>query len=202
VIRRRGALITVFGITWIVWAVLISGGKQPLHMSNPGPHVAIGLIALSADATPTITLSSTSGTPGTTVTVSGNGFPAGEIVALYIDSPNPYIGNPPPGPRADDQGAFQNTFTWPGGNYDSSHSVDPTKPGPHQVCGDTGYPGSQQPLSAKACAAFVAIAIPSPSPPTSYPGPGQLISVPELLVGFAILIAAAVGAVLWLRRSD
>ena len=55
-------------------------------------------------ATPTITLNVQTGPPGTTVTITGKGFPPQEIVALYIDQAGPFLDVP--GPRADDQGAI------------------------------------------------------------------------------------------------
>jgi hypothetical protein len=167
---------------------------------------SVPTLALAADSAPsaafnpTISLSVTSGTPGTLVTVRGTGFPPGEIVALYIDSPVPYVGNHPPGPVSDQQGSIVDTFKWPDQNYDATHRVDPSLAGPHQVCGDTGYPGGSQPVAAKACAEFHAVALPSPSP-TLQPAPGQPASLPELLAGSAILIAIVVVTFLWMRRA-
>jgi hypothetical protein len=154
---------------------------------------AAGLAASTTD--PAITLTVQSGLPGTPLTITGSGFPPGEIVALYIDSAGPYLGNPPPGPRADANGAFQQSITWPGKNYDLSGKVDPTKVGPHDVCGDTTFPNGTQAIAAKACAQFTVNATPTPA---AAPG----IPLPLAVGAFAILIGLGVGAVVWLRRSD
>ena len=152
-------------------------------------------------ATPTIILSITAGGTGSVVTAVGSGFPAGEIVALYIDSPNPYIGSTPPGPRADQQGTFQDTFKWPASNYDHTHRIDPTKPGTHQVCGDTeAVPSGPQAVAAKACAQFTVEAAPTSSPTAGGPSPDRGASLPELGLGLAVLLVATAGFLLWLRR--
>src|SRR2546428_11530218 len=107
---------------------------------------SVALPSVLNDASPTpvlapsITLSVTSGKPGTPVKISGSGFPPGEIVALYVDLADPYIGSSPPGPRADAQGKIQDSFLWPDQKYDAHHRVDPSKTRPHLVCGDTAYP--------------------------------------------------------------
>src|ERR1700724_941127 len=103
-------------------------------------------------ATPAITLNVQTGPPGTTVTITGKGFPPQEIVAPYIDQAGPFLDVP--GPRADDQGAITKSFPWPSRNYDPAGKVNPIVLGPHEVCGDTGYPGSTQPVAVKACAVF------------------------------------------------
>ena len=156
--------------------------------------------AAAASPQPAITLSVTSGKPGTPVKITGSGFPPEEIVALYIDSPDPYIGNSPPGPRADLQGNFHDSFIWPDKKYDPNHRVDPTTAGAHQVCGDTGYPGNQQPIPVKACAQFDEIPLASPSPSPGAGGTGQGASGPELIAAFGIILAIVVGTVLWMRR--
>ena len=118
------------------------------------------LVSAAAEQ-PSITLSATSGPVGAPVTITGAGFPAGEIVALYIDSPGPYLGLP--GPVADAQGAFQLSTKMPGKGWDESGKVNPAKPGPHNICGDTtAYPGSSQPVAARACAQFLVVGPVSP----------------------------------------
>jgi hypothetical protein len=154
---------------------------------------AAGLAALPGAAT--ITLSAQSGLPGTPLTISGSGFPPLEIVALYIDVPGPYLGNPPPGPRANALGEFQQDITWPDKSYDRSGKVDPTQVGPHNVCGDTTAATLSQALAAKACAQFT---VNQHSSPAATPG----LPIPLALAAFAILIALGVGAVVWMRRSD
>jgi hypothetical protein len=123
-----------------------------------------------------------------------------EIVALYIDQPLPYLDRP--GPRADAQGSFRIDIKTPDSNYDPSGRVKPAAPGPHNICGDTAYPGSTQPVAAKACAQFQVQALPSTS---SSPGAGNATSpsgasLPEVLVAMALLLAAVAGMFLWLRR--
>jgi hypothetical protein len=149
---------------------------------------------------PAVTISVNSGTPGTHVTIIGTDFPPSEIVALYIDLPYPYLGSTPPGPRADAHGGFQDNFDWPGKNYDPNHRIDPAKPGPHQVCGDTGYPGNQQPLPVKACAMFQVSAPPSPTP--NNPSSSSGANLPEVLFAVAILLAVVAGTLLWVRRGS
>jgi hypothetical protein len=163
--------------------------------------VRAGALAVDASPSPipvnaTITLSVSSGLPGTPFTITGNGFPASEFVALYIDQPVPYLGFPI---RADAQGAFRQDTKWPDTSYDSSKRVNPTAPGPHSICGDTGYQGSTQPLAAKACAQFQVQGRASPSPTPGVVNTGA--SLPQVLVALAILIALVVGTVLWMRRS-
>src|SRR5256885_3399124 len=138
---------------------------------------------------PTIDLTKTNGTPGTPLIIHGTGFPPGEIVALYIDQPNPYLYlNPPPGPRADAHGEITDSLKWPGSFYDQNHHIDPSKPGVHQVCGDTGYPGSTQAVQVKACADFT-VPGPSPAPALS----DQFPSLPLPVIGAAIAIVIALG---------
>jgi hypothetical protein len=150
---------------------------------------------------PQITLSVTSGLPGTAVTITGSGFPPTEIVALYIDQPGPYLDAP--GPRADATGAFHKDIKMPSSNYDSTGRINPTVPGPHDICGDTAYPGSTQPLPARACAKFQVMSESSPSAsPSSSPGATGGASLPELLGAFAVVVIVGVGAILWMRRSQ
>ena len=157
---------------------------------------------LDSTGAPALALSAASGETGTKVSITGSGFPPGEIVALYIDSPNPYIGSTPPGPRADEQGAFQDSFTWPAKNYDPTHRLDPTSAGPHLVCGDTeALPGGPQEIAAKACAQFVVVTVPSasPSPQGGNAGTSQRASISELIIGVVILVGIVGAFVFWLR---
>ena len=144
-----------------------------------------------------ITLSVNSGPPGTLLTISGTGFPADEIVALYIDAPTGFIGAP--GPKADAQGNFVVPgFPWPGKGWDPSGHVNPSKAGSHNLCGDTMWPSSTQTIPGKACAQFLVPIQPS-SQPQSNTDFGRLFLL--ALVGFALLIGAAAGAIIWTRRS-
>ncbi len=154
---------------------------------------AAGLAASSGPAT--ITLTVQSGLPGTPLTITGTGFPPLEVVALYIDSEGPFLGNPPPGPQANAQGEFQQSITWPAKNYDLSGKVNPAKAGSHNVCGDTTFPGSTQAIAAKACAQFTVNTIASPA---SAPG----LPIPITLGAFVILIVLGVVVVMRMRRSD
>jgi hypothetical protein len=158
---------------------------------------AIGAARLSATAAgPAVALSASSGKTGTTINVSGLGFPPNEIVAVYIDQPGPYLSFP--GPKADGQGAFHMTFVWPPRTFDKSGRVDPTRPGAHAVCGDTGWPGSTQPVAAKACAQFTVEGGPSPSPTEVPANTADL--VPVAIAAAVILIVG--GAIwVWVRRS-
>jgi hypothetical protein len=148
-------------------------------------------------ASPSIALSVGSGTTGTLVSITGTGFPAGELVGLYIDLAGPYLDKP--GPRADAQGAFQKTITWPDKNYDASGRVNPTAAGTHNVCGDTSYAGTTQPIEAHACAIFLveaapspsASATPSPSGPVG-PSPISVAIVIGILIGLAVVIAVLI----------
>jgi hypothetical protein len=119
------------------------------------------------------------------------------VVALYIDAAGPYIGQP--GPRADAQGGFRKDFKWPGKEYDTTGRVDPSSPGPHNVCGDTAYSGSSQSVAAKACAVFQ-VTSSSIAPPAGTRPQEAPISV--ALFAFGIILAAlAVGGLLWVWRS-
>lgn len=162
------------------------------------------LVVASADSSPSpapvLTLSDVSGTTGDKLTLDGSGFPPGEIVALYIDKPVtwlPYNLPEPPGPRADGQGNIHVTFTWPGDSY--STAVNPTKPGTHQVCGDTeADPNAPQKVAAKACANFVVNAPPAAAQ-NSVGGAASGASLPEILIALAIFAVVAVAAGLWVR---
>ena len=99
---------------------------------------------------PAITLTVNSGPPGTPLWMSGSGFPAGEVVALYFDIPQLHLSTP--GPVADAQGSFQAQPTRiPFGSSD----------GVHVICGDTGATGGTQPVVVKTCANFEVVNIPA-----------------------------------------
>jgi hypothetical protein len=177
-------------------AVLAGLATLSVGFITAPPHIAPAPAGLS--------LSVTTGAPGTPVTISGNGFPRGEVVALYVDVPGPYLFNP--GPRADSSGAITAAIVWPDKNYDTTHHLDPSTPGPHTICGDTGYPGSTQPIAAKACATFNVLAVPSPSSATiqsATPAAAPAGSpTGTVLVVVAIMIVLAVVAFLLLRRAE
>jgi hypothetical protein len=185
------------GSAWWRWpltatflVLVISSGVCAATVAAARPANAIGSVK--------VVLSTTSGAPGTPITITGSGFPPGEVVALYIDSPGPYLFQP--GPRADAQGGFEEAVIWPAKNYDTTGRVDPTSAGPHTVCGDTGYPGSSQQSAIKACTEFVVRPVSTPSPT---PQPARLFQAPMYgalaLVGLVLLIG--VGSFLWGRRS-
>lgn len=171
---------------------------------------AIALLAVVATAgtagadtaTPTLTLSIDAGMPGTPVVITGAGFPAGEIVALYIDAPNPYFSNTPPGPRADSQGAFRESIKWPGNSYDRTHKIDPSRIGPHSVCGDTGYPGNSQPIAVKACAQFVVLVPPTSSSTPSPNTQGAETGIPLPIAGAVLVILLALGLTVWFSTRN
>ena len=189
--------------------------------SQPAPVQAKACAPILVDPfKPTIYLSVDSGPPMTPVTITGRGFPPGSIVAIYIDTPQFYLGTP--GPNAD-----------PAGNISMITSIQgPLTSGPHQVCGDALYmvpSGPPESANAKACTQFTVVggqsaaASPSASPtaiptsPESSPTPSQspvplaavntssttLTSVTApLLLGLAIVIVVlgAVGTAFWIRR--
>ncbi len=173
----------------------------------PATHPAIGVpssaLAVRAQTfdSAKIVLSATSGVIGTSITITGTGFPPGEIAALYIDLPSPYLDVP--GPLTDVRGGFETTTKWPARNYDATGRVNPTTPGPHLVCGDTGYPGSAQQYAAKACAQFVVEQVPPSPTATPTPSPA-LASGPPIygaLAVLGVLVVLGAGAFLLLRRS-
>ena len=158
---------------------------------------------LASDASPSpvriqaaITLSVSSGRPGTPLTITGSGFPPSEFVALYIDKQVPFLGLPI---RADAEGVIRDDTKWPGKEYDSSGAVNPTAPGQHSVCGNTAYQGSNQPIASNACANFMVEAVASPSAAAGGSGGGA--SLPEILVALAIVVVIVGGTVLWVRRA-
>ena len=182
------------------------GDMMSMAAIRNGFVVAMAAIAVIASApsaqgtNPVITLSIDSATPGTEITIAGSGFPAGEIVALYIDSPQPYLGQP--GPVADASGSFKVLLKLPGKEYDKTGRVDPSTPGQHQICGDTGYPGSAQAVAVKACATLTVLALPSPSPsPAATPqnSTSPQLPVPAILAAFLVLAILA-GALLFFTR--
>jgi hypothetical protein len=168
---------------------------------------AAGLAAtlLTAQAAaPTITVSPDTGTAGTSVTVTGAGFPPGQVVALFIDFPSPFLGQP--GPTADAQGGFHLTITWPDKSYDATGRVKPTSVGIHSVCGSTSYPGSKQTSTAQACAVFVVQAGASTSAsPSPSPAPSPLVGPSPLTVGIVVgilLVLAAITALLMRQAKN
>jgi hypothetical protein len=177
-------MIRLGGILAIAWLVV---AFRPAADASPSP----------VPIQPKIALSVSSGVPGTVVTINGTGYPPLEIVAIYLDIEPPYLPDrdpnlKPPGPVADGQGSFHETFVYPGPTYDATGHVKPTTLGLHAVCGDTAYPGSTQRIPSRSCAQFEVLAQPSPSGAT----------VPELLGAFAVLVALAVGMFVWMRRSQ
>ena len=160
----------------------------------PGPS----LILAASPPTPTITLSVTSGAVRTPVDIRGSGFPPNMFVALYIDEPSVYIGTP--GPKADAQGTFEKSITWPGSDYDVTGHVDPSKPGPHSICGDTSYPGHVPPVEARECVLFVVTSTASPSakPSPGAAAPGRV--TPGEILAAVVLLALAIGTWLYTRR--
>jgi hypothetical protein len=186
----------------IARVIFICAAGAPLVV--PGFQVTTSLVdyhSLASPASPKITLSVDHGPPGTLVTIAGSGFPPSEIAALYLDSPSPYLDVP--GPRADSQGSFQQNITMPGKGYDPAGKVDPTKVGPHNICADTGYPGSTQPIAVKACAVFTVEPGPSPTTASSSPQPGPAspaLPIPAVLVAFGVLAALAIGTFVMTRR--
>ena len=195
-------LVAFVMFAWLVMAGLGRAAEAAGLNSQPNTIRAIGIVSA---ASPTLALSVAKGRPGTAVTITGSGYPPGEVVAIYIDLAEPYLLAPPPGPRADPQGTFTAHFVWPDNRYDTSGRIDPSKPGPHMVCGDTAYSGSTQAVTAKACAQFEVLAGPSPSPtpgqtlpPAETPGP----PVSTVLVVLVIFLALAGGAAYLMRRTQ
>jgi len=193
----------------LVLLVLTFGFGHALYGELPSPQRPSGSALLrlspvvldsSLTGSPTIILSVDSGTPGTAVTITGTGFPPNEIVALYIDLPGPYLDIP--GPRADAQGGFTKDIVWPSRDYDATGRVNPSAAGAHNVCGDTGNPGSSQPLLAKACAPFTVLAVPSPSSTAASATRAPASPWPVVVGLFLIFVAIAIGVVVWIRRSE
>lgn len=182
----------VMALCWLTLAGFTSSAQAA------GQHSALA----AASGSPKIDLSVGTGPPGTPVTITGSGFPPSEIVALYIDVAGPYLSFP--GPQADAQGGFRVDIKMPDKNYDTTGRVNPAIAGPHNICGDTGYPGNSQPVAVKACAQFIVLAVPSPSPtPTTAPAPSSAAGPPvaSVIGVFVILLILAAGLFLLLRRS-
>jgi hypothetical protein len=197
--RRRdlGARVAPSGSRGDVMRGLRLSGLATLLFLVAGSSGAV-LPAQAASAA--IVLSIDAGAPGTPVTVSGSGFPPNEVVALYVDSPSVYLEQP--GPVADGEGAFQENIKWPGKNYDPSGVIDPSKVGPHNICGDTGYPASTQPIAVKACAQFTAEAAPTTPTPSPQPGPAiPTLPVSVVLLAMGVLLAVAV-VTYWFTRES
>lgn len=135
-----------------------------------------------------VTISKTSGLVGSQFELTGTGFPAGEVVAIYPDTPSQYFGTP--GVESDSLGGFQYGIVWPTRNY-LTYAIDPTTAGPHFVCGDTGYPGSNMTIQVRACAQFV---IQDLSPTlTLSPTSGPVLSLTTLTGrGFVPLVPYAI----------
>ena len=182
--------------------------QDPVNVVKFAASIFICWLAVAAGApaalaaNPQVSLTATGGPPGTNVAMSGRGFPPGEIVAIYIDSPDPYLGQPGTVVKAD--GTFQFTFQWPGAGYDKSHRVNPAAPGQHQVCADTSWPGSTQTSQAKSCAIFIAQLGPSPtlsSSPTPAPvAQGPSLSPTSVLIVLAVMAVVATGLYFIQRR--
>jgi hypothetical protein len=168
--------VVVAGLAWLVSTSPATG-----LAASPGPA--------------TITISVDSGVPGATVAVTGRGFPAGQIVALYIDSPISYL--LVPGPQVDEQGTFTGSFIWPGKDYDPSGHIDPSAPGAHNVCGYTPWADLTQQVAAPACAPFLVPVLPPGRPNEGFP---MLLWLS--LGTFGGLVLAAVFAVLRLRKLE
>lgn len=165
------------------------------------PCLLLGPFA--SPTSPSITLSPSSARTGAVVIIHGTQFPPGEIVALYIDQPNPYVYvEQPPGLRAGADGTINVSIKWPGSSYDVSHAVDPSRPGVHTVCGDTGYPGSSQAVAVKACTQFTVI---GPSPTPTQPvaqDQGPSLPVPVIVAAIVIVLVLGIGGQVWLQRQS
>lgn len=170
--------------------------------------VALWELPAASPGAPHLSLNVATGPPGTRVVVTGTDFPPLEIAAIYIDLPDPYVGQP--GPRTDDQGRFSFGFATPGSDFDPSGRIQPAAPGPHQICADTGYPNAHQPVAAKACAQFVVQVGVSSTPsvsPSQNPAQPSRQTVDARLLGlsagaFVLLVALAVGIIYAVRRSS
>jgi len=156
-----------------------------------------------------ITVSPESGPLGTGVTISGTGFPPNELVALYLDSPNPYFGTP--GPGSDERG-----------NFSADSSIPMRAGGIHNVCGDTGLPAfGNQRFAVLVCAHFTITGLdyssPSPTPTTDHsptPSTPSPIStarparttlsafvIGSVASGVAVVLAVGAGLFFWIRRQ-
>jgi hypothetical protein len=99
--------------------------------------------------------------------MGGNGFPSGEIVALYFDDTSHRLSTP--GPPANGLGSFD---TQP---VDLPNSV---ASGTHHICADTGAAGFPQLVVVKACATFEVVTVPVQPPKiTVSVGYGELVEL-------------------------
>ena len=148
--------------------------------------LALAQVALAAS--PTITLSLTSGAPGTSVTVTGAGFPPGELVSLYMDKPGPYLGTP--GPNADAHG-----------NFVTRVEVPPVSAGPHTICG-------QAPSQSTAtCVDFTVLSAPitathAPSPTPQPAASDNLVISRSTLITVVVALVVVGGGAYWLGRRS
>jgi hypothetical protein len=157
---------------------------------------------------PKLTVTPDSGRPGTQVTITGSGFPPTEIVALYMDAPNPFFGTP--GPVAD-----------AGGNFSDTGNIPAAAGGTHNVCADTGPPAGNQRFVVLLCTHFTITGLdsssPSPTPtpdqsptpsspsptPTATPAARSTVSafvIGSVAAGLAVLLALGAGLYFWIRR--
>jgi hypothetical protein len=135
-----------------------------------------------------VSISVTSGLVGSRFDLTGTGFPAGEVVAIYADMPGQYFGTP--GVESDALGSFQFRINWPVRNS-PAYKIDPTTAGTHLVCADTGYPGSNMSILVQGCAQFVVQAL-SPTLTLS-PNSGPVLSLATLTGhGFVPLVSYAI----------
>jgi hypothetical protein len=188
------------------------GSSQPVAVKVCNPFTSLPF-------QPGVTLSVSSGMPGTPLTITMTGFPPDQGVAVYIDVQNPAAGIPQPfffgtPGQLNAQGLLIEPVSWP-----TTPSLI-TQPGAYPVCADTGSQWAGGTYAAKACAQFTVEGsapstpsatpslVPSPSPtPTILASPAATNSLrpgpplPALLAGTALLIVAAGAVALWLMRT-
>lgn len=92
---------------WMCWAAGSAGAMAITTDASPSPNFH-----------PNVTLSVSSGIPGTVLTINATGFPPNQPVAEYIDVPNPDAGTPQPiflsTPfHVDGQGDLFQQISWP-----------------------------------------------------------------------------------------
>lgn len=125
--------------------------------------------AIHAGSGTSVNLSQESGIVGTSLGVTGAGFPPSATFALYFDQPTAFVVSPArvdqPGAQTDAQGNFALTITVPYLPF-----------GPHQVCADTGYPGSVEGVQVKACAQFNVVPTLRLSPIFGQPGSSFMVA--------------------------
>ena len=171
-----------------------SGSQQA-----PSPEVTACAQFLVTAYQPTITAAPDTGPYGNTIGVAGTGFPAGETVVVYSDTPNSLS---EPSAVVDGQGNFRVEAGFPHGE------------GSHNLCADTeGTPAGNQQYFAKACTLITVTASPT-SAPQSLPTPtptfqaipiaarAALFPFPiwPIALATALVLAAGAGALVWLRR--